>query len=153
MWRKKLTDNNSAIQLRIVCLQLQSIPLSLRLFFQEFKWYLNRSVSWITTFKNKIKLKRLLEIKTCRVGSGLKWDSASCQNVTDTQDIIFMVGKCCTTQELAEVHAVGQSHSVVGVNESYVEDSFHGRLIEAGEGLPGVRWLHLSRGHNSDKSR
>lgn len=56
-------------------------------------------------------------------------------------------------QGLAVVHAVGQSHSVVGVDESHVEDSFHSGLIEAGEGFPGIRWLHLSRGHNSANRR
>lgn len=39
------------------------------------------------------------------------------------------------------------------VKESHVEDGFHGRLVEAGEGFPGICWLHLSRGHDSDKNR
>lgn len=56
-------------------------------------------------------------------------------------------------EELAVVHGIGKSHSVMGVNESHVEDGFHGGLIEAGEGFPGIRWLHLSRGQNSDNSR
>ena len=56
-------------------------------------------------------------------------------------------------EELAVVHGVGQSHCPMGVNESYVENSFHCGLIEAGEGFPGIRWLHLSRGNNSDNSR
>ena len=56
-------------------------------------------------------------------------------------------------EELAVVHGIGESHSVLRVNESHVEDSFHSRLIEAGEGFPGICWLHLSCGHNSDNSR
>lgn len=56
-------------------------------------------------------------------------------------------------QELAVIHGVGQSHSLMGVHESYVEDSFHGGLIKAWKGFPGIRWLHLSRSHHSDNSR
>lgn len=56
-------------------------------------------------------------------------------------------------EELAVVHGVGQSHGPVWMNECHVEDGFHRGLIEAGEGFPGICRLHLSCGHNSDKSR
>jgi len=55
-------------------------------------------------------------------------------------------------QELAMIQGVGQSHSLMGMNESHVKDSFHSWLIKAGEGFPGIRWLHLSCCHNSDKA-
>lgn len=58
-----------------------------------------------------------------------------------------------STLELTMVHGVGQSHCVMGVYKSHVEDSFHSWLVKAGEGFPGICWLHLSSCNNSDNSR
>lgn len=58
-----------------------------------------------------------------------------------------------TERRTTVVHGVGQSHGLLRVNEGDVEDCFHSGLIKAGEGFPGIRRLHLSRGHNSVNSR
>lgn len=53
-------------------------------------------------------------------------------------------------RELAVVHGVGQSHSLLGVNESDMENSFHRWFVKAWEDCPGICGLQLSQCHNSD---
>ena len=47
------------------------------------------------------------------------------------------------------VDGVGQGHCLQRVNHRQAEDRLHGGLVEAGERLPGVGWLHLCGGKDS----
>lgn len=49
--------------------------------------------------------------------------------------------------------SVGECYGSVLVHQSDVEVRFHGRLIEAGESLPGVCRLHLGGGNNPDRKQ
>ena len=46
--------------------------------------------------------------------------------------------------------AVGEGAGPLGVNEDHTERGLHGGLVEAGEGLPGERRLHLRGGQHPD---
>lgn len=55
---------------------------------------------------------------------------------------------CSTAEGPTGLSAVGQCHRSLRVEQRDVKAGLHGRLVEAGESLPGVRRLHLGGGED-----